>query len=397
MAAKRHRYLPGGEEAWSCSDCGRDVRENDEICPHCNVSFALNEIRPIPEAKEPIAVRTAPGSDAGNGSGDKAPDSESGEKISYGFAFRGQGSDLFLLHLKNVALILVTLGIYSAWAKAALYRFYYGHTELGGSRLRFHGTGKEIFRGLLIAGAVLFAINILNSLAGLLKITSTGLPAFLYFLVLAVGFAYLTQLAVFSSMRYRMGRTTLREIRFVLEGSARDFAKEAMPRLLLAVLTLGICLPLYNHWKTGVLLGNLRYGNLAFGFDAPRDEYWKRALSGFILSVLTLGVYFFFFYPRWIAFKRHHTLVGSSRLECRVQPGEFAALTLTNALLVVFTLGFGAAWAMVRHARFFADRTQVLGSTRLEDALQTDGGVVTSTGDALADGLDADVGLDFGL
>ena len=40
------------------------------------------------------------------------------------------------------------------------------------------------------------------------------------------------------------------------------FAKAALPRLFLGVITLGIAMPLYSHWRIGTIYNNLSFGNL---------------------------------------------------------------------------------------------------------------------------------------
>ena len=50
--------------------------------------------------------------------------------------FTGKGIDFFVLILKNVILTALTLGIYAAWAKVDVFKFFYSHTEFEGERFR---------------------------------------------------------------------------------------------------------------------------------------------------------------------------------------------------------------------------------------------------------------------
>ena len=55
----------------------------------------------------------------------------------------------------NVALIIVTLGVYRLWAKARERRYLWSRTEVIDDPLEWSGTGKEMFIGFLMVMAVL--------------------------------------------------------------------------------------------------------------------------------------------------------------------------------------------------------------------------------------------------
>ena len=42
--------------------------------------------------------------------------------------FHGDGGNYFAIWLVNIFLSVITLGIYSAWAKVRTYRYFYGNT-----------------------------------------------------------------------------------------------------------------------------------------------------------------------------------------------------------------------------------------------------------------------------
>ena len=70
-------------------------------------------------------------------------------------SFEGNGAELFGILMKNFFLNLLTLGVYYPWAKAKQLRYYYGSSRIHGSDFQFHGTGREMFIGLLKALVVL--------------------------------------------------------------------------------------------------------------------------------------------------------------------------------------------------------------------------------------------------
>jgi uncharacterized membrane protein YjgN (DUF898 family) len=58
--------------------------------------------------------------------------------------FTGTGSEYFGIWIVNWLLTIVTLGIYSAWAKVRRLQYFYRHTELAVSTFDFHGIPKSI-------------------------------------------------------------------------------------------------------------------------------------------------------------------------------------------------------------------------------------------------------------
>src|SRR5450631_475776 len=65
--------------------------------------------------------------------------------------FTGSGAEYFGIWIVNLLLTIVTLGIYSAWAKVRRLQYFYRHTELAGSSFDFHGSPIRILIGRAIA------------------------------------------------------------------------------------------------------------------------------------------------------------------------------------------------------------------------------------------------------
>ena len=64
--------------------------------------------------------------------------------------FTGSGSEYFRIWIVNLLLIIVTLGIYFAWAKVRRLRYFMGNTLVDGQPLGFHGDPKKMFKGYLL-------------------------------------------------------------------------------------------------------------------------------------------------------------------------------------------------------------------------------------------------------
>jgi uncharacterized membrane protein YjgN (DUF898 family) len=310
--------------------------------------------------------------------------------------FHGKGGELLLLWLKNGLLTALTLGWYYPWGKAALIRYFHSRTAFDGERFRFTGTGGEFLLGFLQALAAVTALgipSILLCLGAQAIHPSLGPVPFVGCFVILV---FLSQYALFSTLRYRASRIVYRETGFRLEGNPWEFARKGIRYLLLTLITFGIFGPYYKHWVYGRIFNNLKFGNLAFAWDAKADEYWKLAMKGFLFSVLTLGVYYFFWLPRWWAYVRGHLSVGGCRFHGGIKPSDLFRHALTNLLLFVLTLGLGTPWVMTRTTRFFLTRLAREHPAALKAALQVGRERVPARG-AFLDGVDAGVGLGVGF
>src|SRR5215475_16145459 len=73
--------------------------------------------------------------------------------------FTGTGSEYFGIWIVNLLLTILTLGIYSAWAKVRRLQYFYRHTELAGTGFDFHGSPTRILLGRIIAFVMLVAYN----------------------------------------------------------------------------------------------------------------------------------------------------------------------------------------------------------------------------------------------
>ena len=121
--------------------------------------------------------------------------------------FTGSGWEYFRIWAVNLALMLITLGIYYPWARVRKLRYIYANTLVDGDALTYHANGLQLFKGMVIAGVAFGVINILG----------TVWPVFAAFSGLAFWLAvpWLWCMA----MRFRLRQTSWRGLRFQFTGS----------------------------------------------------------------------------------------------------------------------------------------------------------------------------------
>lgn len=77
--------------------------------------------------------------------------------VRHELEFRGTGGEYFRIWIVNLALTLLTLGIYSAWAKVRKLRYFHGNTVLAGSTFGYHGDPIRILKGRAVLAVLLAA------------------------------------------------------------------------------------------------------------------------------------------------------------------------------------------------------------------------------------------------
>ena len=99
--------------------------------------------------------------------------------------FTGKASEYFGIWIVNLLLSLLTLGIYSAWAKVRRKKYFYNNTLIENVGFDYHAKPLSILKGRIIA-FVLFALyaNVTSPLFKLKGGSEKILLFILYFLVL---------------------------------------------------------------------------------------------------------------------------------------------------------------------------------------------------------------------
>ena len=177
----------------------------------------------------------------------------------------------------NLALTIVTLGIYSAWAKVRKLRYFYGCTVVAGSAFGYHGDPRAILKGRLIAAA----------LAGvyLLARQTSTLATFIVLGLLAL----VTPWLVVKSRMFALRVTSWRGLRFDFSPDYRGAYRQLLGWLILGIATAGLLMPRFSRERYQFIVSRSRYGATAFDCNPGVGRFFKTAFAGMGLA-LVVGV-----------------------------------------------------------------------------------------------------------
>ena len=246
--------------------------------------------------------------------------------------FHGTGGSLFEIQAVNILLTLVTLGIYSFWARVRVRKYLLSQTEFEGDRFAYHGTGKEVLIGFLKAMLVFgLPIGVLTVVRDVLDVgdASKITAAILIYCILMVFIPF----AMVSTRRYRLSRISWRGIRFSFRGRVTDFIKLFIGGSLLTVITLTLYYPIFVTKRYAFMVSHSYFGNQKFHFDGQgRDLFWSYLLA-LLLLPLTLGLYWFWFLAKKQRYFMEHTSFATARFHSTVTGWYLLVLNLVNFLL----------------------------------------------------------------
>lgn len=341
------------------------------------------------------------------------------------FEFTGSGGDYFRIWIVNLVLTILTLGIYSAWAKVRRMQYFSRHTRVAGSVFDYHGRPLSILVGRIVALALFGVYSLANAVPG---------PLTLLALLLLGG---LMPLLLRNSFRFRLYNTSYRGLRFSFRGTVGEAYVTFLLFGILMFGTLYLLAPMFHQRMKSYQHGNAWFGRTQFSFNAGVGSFYgtylltagvfivvmigiSMAFGGLfaglmpkvapgskpdpaMIGAIALGVFAVFvagslvvgplFQSRIQNLIWNHTRLGGHRFESRLRFWPLLGITLGNFLLVVITLGLYMPWAAVRLARYRAESLSLLPAAPLDDFLAGVADDATATGDEAAEIFDFDIGL----
>ena len=405
----------------TCPGCGysRDVSRTAippgavrATCPRCGMKFPFS----VDEAPAPPPV--APSS--------ALPQPVGPRELRVDFT--GKAGEYFGIWIVNTLLKIVTLGIYSAWAKVRKRRYFYGTTLIDNVSFDYLADPLVLLKGWLI-GAGLFILYSIGTRVSPLLSSTIG----------TLFFVSVPWLIVRSRM-FSLRNSSHRNIRFHFRENYEEAYLVFAGLVILTPLTLGLLLPYTTFRQKKFFVENSSYGKMPFTFEAqPREFYqaYLKAFGVFILTTLLIGLILFVgtsaleqtapvlfrsltedlgkprhaigmtmlalfavvvvvslvvsVYLRtlltnitWSA-----TCLGADRFTSSLRARRMAWLYLSSAVAILFSFGLLIPWASIRITRY---RMSCLALTLADDPE-----AFAAAGDAVIDAAGEEIGDVFGI
>ncbi len=379
-----------------CPRCGAPDVEGDK-CARCGVIASVYKASLEKMRRPPTLPAAAPTVDYSAAPPPSSPAATAtaawplgGPSRGRKLTFHGSAGTLFGIHTVNILLTLVTLGFYRFWGKVKIRRYILSQTAFEGDRFGYHGTGKELLLGfvkaLLFVGLPIAALSWAGQLTEdtLIQVGARLLTSSLVMVFIPI--------AIVGARRYRLSRTSWRGIRFSFRGRTRAFVKLFVRGWLLSGLTLSLYYPFFETNRHGFLVSHSYFGQRRLRFDGRGRDLFGSYLLALLLLLPTLGFYWFWFQAKKARYYWEHTAFETARFRSTVTGRLVMNLTLSNVLLLLVTLGFAWPWVLVRSMRFAFAYVTIDGPLDLDGIVQ-EPQAASATGDALSNFFGADVDL----
>jgi uncharacterized membrane protein YjgN (DUF898 family) len=199
------------------------------------------------------------------------------------FGFHGNWVDFMKIAVPNLLLTVVTLGIYRFWATTRERQYLWSQTQFIDERLEWTGTGKELFIGFIM---VFFLIGIPFAI---LQLVAQGaifqgqplVAGVLGFTMFAILF-YLTGVAYYRALRYRLSRTYWRGIRGGSDDPGFHYGLSYVWKHVVAAIPLFLLYP----WAS-ISLWNERWSMMSFGpYRFQSNAQWTQLMKRYMLFYL---------------------------------------------------------------------------------------------------------------
>ncbi len=380
-------------------------------CPACQKIFPLEELTEIAKAPPRIAAPVQP----------ERPQTQqrrSSTPRALPFTFTGNAREYFGIWIVNTLLKIVTLGIYSPWAKVRKRQYFYGNTQLDDANFDYLANPIALLKGWLIAVAFFIAYSVGSKFSPVIG-TLFGLAFF-----------FLIPWVVVRSLLFNNRNSAHRNVRFNFRADYAEAYKVYAWLPLLSILTLGLLTPYVYYRQKRFLVENNSFGRSYFGFDAAAKDFYLLALKtvgivvlstaaimalafftginmapagaaaptfvGLALPLVMASGYFLFVVYTYVRFANltwNGTHIGKNRFISSMRVRDMSWIMFSNLVASVLSFGLLVPWAAVRLARYRLENLTLRSVGDLDHYRNSPQEMTTAAGEEIGDIF----GVDFGI
>jgi uncharacterized membrane protein YjgN (DUF898 family) len=339
----------------------------------------------------------------------------------YPFLFDGNAGEYFRIWIVNLALTILSLGVFSAWAKVRTQRYFYGNTRLAGVPFEYLARPLPILLGRIVA-VILFGGYVI---AGQYSI---GLQ-----LGLALLIALLTPWLIVRGAAFRARYSSWRGLKFRF---VSDYGEAYIRFLLLGIpliLSLGLLYPWVKGKQKEFIVESHRFGGAWFRFLLRPSQFFPPYLIAWGVCMAWMTVFVFLIAgmafvfsasgggsgppPAWLIYAMvafmysgyfivlaflaaaisnlifNHIEIDGRRFRSTLKGSRLLWIYFGNTVAILASAGLLIPWAMVRLARYRADCLSLFAADDF-NGMRAERAVDIDAMAAEVDGLfDIDIGL----
>jgi len=340
----------------------------------------------------------------------------SGERVVRG-EFTGSAREYFRIWIVNLFFTLVTLGIYSAWAKVRKKRYFYGSTRFDGDSFDYFASPKAILHGRLIAAGVFLVYAFVGELY--------PPAAAAAWIALIIALPWL----VVRALGFNARNSAWRGLRFDFVATTKLAARKYAGMVAVMLLTLGLAYPWFEARYKAFLLSNHAFGTSRFACQLRARSFYGIYLKAgllvmalgvpasillglavarlelpetieplaFLLPVAALYVAYAIGYAytqaRTTNLQWNSTQGPGVRFESTLEAKRLMKLYVGNFLAVAFTAGLLIPWAVVRTLRYRLENFAIIVDDAAVHSASPALARVGATGQELGDFFNMDLGI----
>ncbi len=345
------------------------------------------------------------------------------------FHFTGKASEYFKIWIVNGLLTVLTLGIYSAWAKVRTNRYMYGNIYLDNEPFAYTAMPVNILKGRLLALGFFVVYSLSGQYSNILNI------------ILTLSLLPIIPWVIVNSLRFRGKYTLYRNIPFIFKGDYLDAFKYFILIYIWVPLTLGIIIPYIYFKQKEYIINNIYFGTLPVKYKGQASTFYIAFIAATIIALLSagavLGIAAAFGFSGFLELLKKNiantasidvTLIaaisviyvlliisffigsafykifilnnvisgiycGQSQLSCSMDYVKYISIFLTNAFAILFSLGLAIPWARIRYNKYFYSSISISLQNNLDDITSMDEKDIKSFAEELGGFLDLDIGF----
>ena len=189
--------------------------------------------------------------------------------------FTASAGEYFRIWIVNLFFTLITLGIYSAWAKVRKRRYFYGSTRVDGATFDYFASPKAVLKGRIVAVIVLVAYALLGELYPTSRFVFWGLAIVM-----------LPWLAV-RALEFNARNSGWRGLRFDFVAGTAKAARAYAAMVGLLIVTLGFAMPWFMARMKSFIVANHAFGRTPFACQLRGGQFFK---IYFLAGLITMAV-----------------------------------------------------------------------------------------------------------